>query len=493
MKKTTLIIFTFLINFLLTAQEKKKIDIKNADFTYINNDKHPDYWRLIGDVNIYHNKTDMFCDSAHYYSEKEKIIAFKNVKITKGDSINLYGEKLNYDGEKSIAVISKNVVFKNSNSNLKSNQLTYNINEEKIFYVTRSSIVKNEKNISSNEGVFFVEENKYEFRDSVILKSEKYSVKTDNLIFLEDENLNYLIGPSKIFFDDKTIYCEEGNLYNDKAEFYKNSYIQNNDIKINADSIFYDDLIKSLNTFGNVILTDTINNMLLSGEEADFFENEEKMIFKKNPLLKLISDSDTLFISANKFENFIINDKNLIKAFTEVKFTDNNIIGKCDSLTYYKSDSIITMYNNPIIWLDEYQVFSDTIRINYFDKKINKMYLDSKPMIISNLDSLEYNQIKGKIMIGNFKDNKLKTMNVSGNGQSIYFLKEKEETIGMNYLESSSINLHFIDKKINNINYEVIPHSLTKPVEDLKNEDRFLKEFEWRIKEKPTKKEIINQ
>ena len=96
-------------------------------------------------------------------------------------------------------------------------------------------------------------------------------------------------------------------------------------------------------------------------------------------------------------------------------------------------------------------------------------------------------------MIGNFKDNKLKTMNVYGNGQSIYFLKEKEETIGMNYLESSSINLHFIDKKINNINYEVIPHSLTTPIEDLKNEDRFLKEFEWRIKEKPTKKEIINQ
>ena len=493
MKKTTLIFFTLLISVLLSAQEKKKINIKNADFTYINNDLHPDYWRLIGNVNIYHNETDMFCDSAYYYSQKEKIIAFRNIKISKGDSINLYGEKLNYDGEKSIAVISKNVIFKNKNSNLKSKQLTYNIKEEKIFYVTRSKIVKNEQNITSNKGVFFIEENKYQFRDSVIFKSEEYSVKTDNLIFLEDENINYLIGPSKIFFDDKTIYCEEGNLYNDKAEFYKNSHIQNKDFKINADSIFYNDLNKSLNTYGNVILTDTINNMVLSSEEADFFENEEKMIFKKKPLLKLISDSDTLFISANKFENFIINDKNLIKAFTEVKFTDNNIIGKCDSLTYYKSDSIITMYNNPIIWLDEYQVFSDTIRINYFDKKINKMYLDSKPMIISKLDSLEYNQIKGKIMIGNFIDNKLKIINVSGNAQSIYFLKETEETIGMNFLESSSINLHFIDKKINNINYEVIPHSLTTPSEDLKYEDRFLKEFEWRIKEKPTKKEIINQ
>ena len=40
--------------------------------------------------------------------------------------------------------------------------------------------------------------------------------------------------------------------------------------------------------------------------------------------------------------------------------------------------------------------FSDTISINYFDKKINKLFLISNPLIISKNDSLEYNQIKGK-------------------------------------------------------------------------------------------------
>ena len=93
----------------------------------------------------------------------------------------------------------------------------------------------------------------------------------------------------------------------------------------------------------------------------------------------------------------------------------------------------------------------------------------------------------------NFIKNKLSVINVYGNGQSIYFLKDKEETIGMNYLESSTINLFFKNKKINNINYEAKPHSFTTPIEDLNHDDRFLKEFKWKINEKPTINEIINQ
>ena len=114
------IIFTF--SLITTAQEKKKVDIRNADYTYINNEKHPDYWRLIGNVNIFHNETNMFCDSAYYFSENEKIIAFNNIKITKGDNLNLYGEKLNYDGENNLAVISSNVLFKNNKRQLTTNE-----------------------------------------------------------------------------------------------------------------------------------------------------------------------------------------------------------------------------------------------------------------------------------------------------------------------------------------------------------------------------------
>ena len=155
---------------------------------------------------------------------------------------------------------------------------------------------------------------------------------------------------------------------------------------------------------------------------------------------------------------------------------------------YRTKDSTITLFKKPIIWLDEYQVFSDTIFINYFDKKINKLYLFSRPMIISQHDSLNFNQIKGKKMVGHFSENKLSNIEINGNGQSIYYLSEKDETIAMNYLESSNINLVFKERKIYNINYEIIPHSLTTPIKDVKEKDKFLKDFKWRISEKPFKK-----
>ena len=44
------------------------------------------------------------------------------------------------------------------------------------------------------------------------------------------------------------------------------------------------------------------------------------------------------------------------------------IKGKCDSLIYKITDSLILMYNNPIIWFDEYQVTSDNINISYYNK-----------------------------------------------------------------------------------------------------------------------------
>ena len=293
------------------------------------------------------------------------------------------------------------------------------------------------------------------------------------------------MGQAYIYFDDKTIFCNEGYITKNSAEFFNNASITTNDFKIISDSIYYDEIKKSILTLGNVVLTDTINNLLINSNEAIFLEVEEKMTFKKDPCLKLMSNDDTLTVYSKIFESYSNKGETTIHAKSNVEFFNTDLIGKCDSLYYSSYDSSITLYDEPIIWIDEYQIFSDTISINYFDKKINKLFLISNPLIISKNDSLEYNQIKGKKMIGSFKDNKLKNIQVLGNGQSIYYLNENDKTIGLNYLESSNITLVFKDKKINNINYEIIPHSKTSPINEIKKNDRYLKGFKWKIDEKP--------
>ena len=154
---------------------------------------------------------------------------------------------------------------------------------------------------------------------------------------------------------------------------------------------------------------------------------------------------------------------------------------------------MIHLYKKPLLWIDEYQISADSININYYDKTIKKLFLISNPIIISEQDSSLYNQIKGKYMEGDFIENKLKNIDVLGNGQSIYFIKENKEIIGMNYIESSNIYLSFKKNRIDNINYKKSPYSITTPLEDIIEEKKYLKGFNWKIKEKPDRNGIFNQ
>ena len=40
----------------------------------------------------------MSCDSAHYFPDKNQVTAFSKIHIEQGDTLDLYGDYLFYDG-----------------------------------------------------------------------------------------------------------------------------------------------------------------------------------------------------------------------------------------------------------------------------------------------------------------------------------------------------------------------------------------------------------
>ena len=74
--KHILYILAIGININLFSQDTKKIEILNADYTFADSEKHPEYWRLTGNVIFSHNNVKMTCDSAYHYIDKDQLCAY---------------------------------------------------------------------------------------------------------------------------------------------------------------------------------------------------------------------------------------------------------------------------------------------------------------------------------------------------------------------------------------------------------------------------------
>ena len=479
----------------LHAQDSKKIEILNADNTFANTHIHPDYWRLIGYVSFKHNNAIMTCDSAYHYTSKNKMKAFGKIKINQGDSIIMTGENLTYFSSENKADIKGSVVLIDKDMTLRTEQIFYNLSANVASYPQQGTIIDNEKTIHSKKGEYHSNIHKFIFKDSVIVIAKDYRILTDNMHYNSNSKVADFFGPSFIISDTKTIYCENGwyNTKTDIAQFRENAYITTENYLLKGDSLYYNKNNNYGKAFSNVELIDTVENMTVFGGIAEYFEAEEKIIISEKPLLELLFEEDTLFMHAKRFVSQQKVGEKKILAYNKVKFFKTDFQGKCDSLSYSFTDSIVEMYDRPVLWSDEFQITADSLQFLVHKGKISRMFLKPNPMIIAQEDSLDYNQIKGKNMTAYFTNNKMRRMDVVGNGQSIFIIKDEEtqDKIGLNYTECTDLILYFKENQLHEVTYEVEPNSITTPYQDVEEKNRYLKGFLWRGNEIPKTKEDI--
>ncbi len=329
-------ILLLLLSISTIAQNSKRIEILNANNTYANANIHPDYWRLIGNVSFKHNDAIMTCDSAYHYTAENKMKAFGKIKINQGDSITLTGEMLTYFGKENKADIKGDVVLIDKHMTLNTEQVFYNLSTNIASYPSKGTIIDNEKTINSKRGAYHSNIHKFIFKDSVVVLAKDYKILTDNMHYNSNSEVTYFFGPSFIISDTKTIYCENGwyNTKTDIAQFRKNSYITTDNYLLKGDSLYYNKNKKYGKAFSNVELIDTVENMTVYGEIAEYFEAEEKVIISEKPMLELLFEDDTLFMHAKQFVSQQKIGEKKILAYNKVKFFKTDFQGKCDSLTY---------------------------------------------------------------------------------------------------------------------------------------------------------------
>ncbi len=280
MRKSIIIVFC-LLAIIANAQKKPtKIKLQNADvFEYIERDGKKTK-RLIGNVSFMHENVLMTCDSAFLYSKSNTLDAYGNVKVKKGDGLKIVGDSLKYNGDSKLANIKGKVILTHNDIILSTTSMNHDISNNVATYANWGEITDKENILTSRIGIYYADNKDFFFKDSVTLKNPEYNMAADTLRYNTDSEKAFFLGPTTITSDENTIYCEHG-WYDTKqnlSQFNGHAKIFSNSQYISADSLFYDRDKGYGKAINNVEIFDTIQDLIISGDFAEYFEEKDEAI-----------------------------------------------------------------------------------------------------------------------------------------------------------------------------------------------------------------------
>ncbi len=490
------LIFTSILAYYLSAQTIKKIELVHADMIDYDEARYgKNIKRLTGNVTLKHDNAILTCDSAFHNNIENDVKMYGNVHINFSDTIHLYGRYISYSGNTKLAKVRQQVVLEHKRATLTCDSLDYNRNTNVAYYFNYGKIKSNESVLVSKWGYYFAPLRDFVAVKDVILTHPRYRMYSDSLRYNIQSEIATFYGPSKIINDTNLIYCENGwyDTKRDLSRFSKNAYLWSKQKLLKGDSLMYDRNNGRGVATKNVWLVDSSNKIIVKGHHGRYFENPDKAFVTDSAMFIMVQDStDTLYLHADTLYYLTQNDSTkYLKAYYGVKFFKKDLQGSCDSLIYSVNDSLMQLFKVPILWSKQHQLTAKRIELYFRNDSLDRMLLHDLAFIISKEDSAFFNQIKGKNMTGYFRNNQLYKVEVKGNGQTIYYPRDKHEIIGANKAESSDITIFLKDNEIQKIIFHKNPKATLYPIKDVNPVDFKLDYFRWYQQLRPIKPEDI--
>ncbi len=478
------------------AQKKVKLERadKQSGGKFADGQRY-DSW--IGGVIFSHLSTRIKCDSAIRLNKTNVIEAFGHVRITEGDSITVTSRKLTYDGNTQVAKLRENVVFtKLDQVTLYTDFLDYDRVKQQAYYFNNGKLIDSTNTLTSERGYYQVNTNIASFKKNVVGVNPDYTMKSDTLQYNTTTNIIYFLADTELIDKDGNIFDYSQGQYdtNRKKSDLNQGVLETESYNLVGDKLFLDDIRRYYKATSNVVMTAKNQDIIISGEIGEYWRDQKLTKIYGNALMKQITDGDTLYLSADtliSIDSDLDSAKRLL-AYHNVKIFKSDLQGSSDSLAYFLADSTIYFYNNPVLWNDGNQMTADSINLVIAEKKIKQLNMQDNSFVISKDTVLNYNQIKGRSMVAYFDENAIENILVNGNGESIYFALEEDNTaIGMNQIICSDMKIIFNKNKLENIIFYVKPEGKMIPPHELKESEKELRGFVWREDEKPTLAEML--
>ena len=500
----------------LKAQEEKIIEIRQAGGSKQDQDAFPGanilFKNLDKRVILFHDGALIESDLAYFYAKENFFKATGDVVFTQGDSLRMTCNKIEYNGDTKVALAQGDVFLERPDMSLKTEKLNIDRVKNEAFYNSKGVVIDSSSTLTSNQGMYFINKKKYRFKSNVIIDNPEYEVNSDQLDYYTELNQAYLYGNSSIIGDTYTIKCERGfyDLDREKGVFKKNATLYYDNKIIKGDSLYFESEKNYAAATKNVSIVDSLNSSIITGHYGEIFKDKDSAIITRRALAINIIDNDSLFIHADTLVATGPEERRILRAYYDVRILKSDLRGVSDSLYLDESIGLTKLLNkplsnqqeqifteaernlnNPVLWFDKSQMSGNQILLisNTDTKKLDSLKILNNVFIIEK-DTLSidgYNQIKGGILDGNFKEGKLDNILITKNTEMVYYLYNDEDLqlIGIDKTTCSALKMNFDDGEISDITFLVAPDGDVYPEDDLPINERTLKGFAWRKKERP--------
>lgn len=182
-----------------------------------------------------------------------------------------------------------------------------------------------------------------------------------------------------------------------------------------------------------------------------------------------------------------------IYGIRNVKVFRNDMQVACDSLAYTDLDSLIRLYENPIVWNEiKRQYSADSITVIVKNRFIDRASLMSNAFIIVQEDTLSYDQIRGTEMMAYFDSTgALRRFDSMGGASGVFYIEENGSLATVNKFESKMLTATLKDGNIQDLNYFDAVKTDAYPVVQMKKDEKILKGFDWQPDKRPKGPEDI--
>lgn len=463
-------------------------------------------------VHLFHEGALIKSDVSYFYPKENFFRANGDVIFTQGDSLKMTCDQIEYNGTSKLAKAWGKVVLERPDMNLKTDTLYLDRANSKAFYNSFGTIVDEKRKLTSIRGIYFMDEKKYRFISRVKIDDPEYILNSQRLDYYTESDKAFFYGKTTIVGEEYDIYCEKGayDTQLQRGNFQENAVIFYDNKEIRGDSLYFENEKNYAAATNNISVIDTLNKSVINGHYGEIFKAKDSAIITRRALAINIIDQDSLYIHADTLIATGPTEKKILRGYYDVRVFKTDLRGKSDSLHLDQSTGLIKLLKlplsrkenqiltasqknkkNPILWFGKSQMSGDKIFLtsDMETKKLDSLKIIGNSWIIER-DSISdsgFNQIKGGVLDGLFKEGELREIDVSKNTEVIYYMysDEDNELIGIDKTTCSRLKMVTRENQIEDITFFVSPDGNLFPDKDLPFNERKLEGFIWREDERP--------